>query len=66
MKLLVNGEDVTLPQGATVRSLLEALALGSGPVAVERNGEVVPRALHATTTLDEGDKVEVVHFVGGG
>ncbi len=66
MKLLVNGEDVTLPEGTTVRSLLDTLDLGSGPVAVERNGEVVPRALHPTTPLAEGDKVEVVHFVGGG
>lgn len=66
MKILVNGEDVTLPEGATVRSLIETLGLGDGPVAVERNGEVVPRARHSDTTIAEGDKIEVVHFVGGG
>jgi sulfur carrier protein len=42
------------------------LALGDGPVAVERNGDVVPRAEHASTRLERGDVVEIVHFVGGG
>jgi sulfur carrier protein len=40
--------------------------LTDGPVAVERNQEVVPRAEHAATRLDEGDSLEIVHFVGGG
>ena len=66
MKLTVNGEPFELSDGATVRALLDALALGPGPVAVERNGEVVTRATHGITTLEEGDLVEVVHFVGGG
>jgi thiamine biosynthesis protein ThiS len=66
MKLTVNGEPRTVDEGTTVRGLIEALGLGSGPVAVERNGDVVPRKEHLTTPLREGDVVEIVHFVGGG
>ncbi|HVY44745.1 MAG TPA: sulfur carrier protein ThiS [Minicystis sp.] len=62
----VNGERREVPAGTTVRGLVELLALGSGPVAVEKNGDVVPRAEHATTGLSDGDVVEIVHFVGGG
>ena len=51
MQLTVNGEAKTFPDGLTVRGLVEALALTDGPVAVERNREVVPRALHAATVL---------------
>lgn len=50
----------------TVAALLTSLGLGDTLVAVERNEEVVPRAKHAATLLHEGDRVEVVHFVGGG
>jgi sulfur carrier protein len=66
MRLTVNGEYKDAPEGLTVRGLVELLELGSGPVAVERNGEVVPRAEHASTALADGDNVEVLHFVGGG
>jgi sulfur carrier protein len=66
MILTVNGETHTVPDGLTVRALVEHLGLGGGPVAVERNGAVVPRAEHAATPLAEGDRVEIVHFVGGG
>lgn len=66
MRIEVNGEAREVTQGTTVSALLVALGLTDGPVAVERNLEIVPRAEHATTQLDEGDKLEVVHFVGGG
>ncbi len=66
MKVAVNGEPMDLKDGQTVRGLVERLGLHSGPVAVERNGAVVPRAQHANTSLSEGDIVEIVHFVGGG
>ncbi|NUO47524.1 MAG: sulfur carrier protein ThiS [Polyangiaceae bacterium] len=66
MRLVVNGEDQEAAEGTTVRDLLVRLGLGGGLVAVERNGEVVPRAEHAATALSDGDRVEVVHFVGGG
>jgi sulfur carrier protein len=66
MQLIVNGEAREVPEGLTVRGLVEHLGLTDGPVAVERNLEVVPRASHATTALTAGDVVEIVHFVGGG
>jgi sulfur carrier protein len=66
MLVTVNGEGRDVPGGTTVRGLIELLDLTGGPVAVERNGEVVPRAEHVATALAEGDVVEVVHFVGGG
>jgi sulfur carrier protein len=66
MRLTVNGDAHDVPNGTTVRALLELLALTVGPVAVERNGDVVPRAEHARAVLAEGDVIEVVHFVGGG
>ncbi len=66
MVLTVNGEARTFPEGLTVRGLIEALALTDGPVAVERNREVVPRAEHTATVLRDRDVVEIVHLVGGG
>jgi sulfur carrier protein len=66
MNLTVNGEAKTFPDGLTVRGLVEALSLTEGPVAVERNREVVPRALHADTVLLDQDVIEIVHLVGGG
>ncbi len=64
--VVVNGEARELAPEATVVTLLEALDLGGTLVAVERNGEIVPRAAHAATHLEDGDRLEVVHFVGGG
>jgi sulfur carrier protein len=66
VRIQVNGEPRELPDGTTVVLLLERLGVTSGPVAVERNTEIVPRAEHASTVLHEGDEVEVVQFVGGG
>lgn len=66
MTLTVNGEAREVPDGLTVRQLIEHLGLVEGPVAVEKNREVVPRAEHATTPLNVGDVIEIVHFVGGG
>lgn len=66
MEIRVNGEARTVPDGLTVRGLVEHLGLTAGPVAVERNRAVVPRAEHATTPVEAGDSFEIVHFVGGG
>lgn len=66
MQVTVNGEGHEVREGTTVRGLIEQLMLTDGPVAVERNGEVVPRAAHESTVLAAGDVLEVVHFVGGG
>jgi sulfur carrier protein len=66
MVVTLNGEERGVPDGVTVRGLIEHLALSAGPVAVEINREVVPRAEHATRTVAPGDLVEIVHLVGGG
>ena len=66
MQISVNGEAHEVPEGTTVRGLVEILGLTDGPVAVERNREVVPRAEHSSAALAPGDVVEIVHFVGGG
>ena len=66
MRLTVNGEEKQVARTTTVKQLLATLGLQDTLVAVERNEEVVPRALHESTELREGDRVEVVHFVGGG
>jgi sulfur carrier protein len=66
MKVTINGNMNDLPDGLTVRGLIEHLGLTAGPVAVERNREVVPRAEHAATRVVDGDVLELVHFVGGG
>lgn len=66
MNVQVNGEAREVPEGTTVRRLVEMLGLTDGPVAVERNGEIVRRAQHTTEALAEGDVIEIVHFVGGG
>jgi thiamine biosynthesis protein ThiS len=66
MRLTVNGDPVDLEGPLTVRQLVERLNLEGGPVAVECNREVIPRASHAEHALNDGDVVEIVHFVGGG
>ena len=66
MKLTVNGKAHECPAGATVSALLEQLTLTGRRVAVERNGEIVPRSQHAAVALAEGDQIEVVVAVGGG
>lgn len=62
----VNGEPRSVPGGSSVAALVRLLGLTSAQVAVERNGEVVPRREHETTALAEGDALEIVTFVGGG
>ncbi len=66
MNVSVNDESVEIQEGATVVDLLAQLGLGERRVAVERNLEIVPRALHAETVLSDGDRLEVVTLVGGG
>ena len=64
--MIVNGSTRKLPDGTSVEALIRELGLAGKPVAVERNREVVPRAQHPTTILADGDRLEVVTFVGGG
>ena len=62
----VNGEARPVPAGCTVSQLLALLEIDPVRVAVERNLDVVPRRAHGETVLAEGDRLEVVTFVGGG
>lgn len=62
----LNGRPHTLREPASVAALISGLELRSEQVAVERNGEVVRRAAHASTMLSAGDVIEVVTLVGGG
>ena len=63
----INGEKRPVPDGSTVRSLLEGLGIADrNGTAVAVNMEVVPRRAHATTVLQAGDRVEIVQAVGGG
>ncbi|QFU31593.1 sulfur carrier protein ThiS [Brevundimonas sp. Bb-A] len=65
LRIQVNGDPREV-YATTVTELVEELALDPRKVAVERNLEIVPRSLHAVTALAEGDRIELVQFVGGG
>jgi len=67
MEVHINGESRTIPEGSTVRSLLEGLGIAEREgTAVAVNMEVVPRGAHVATALQAGDRVEIVQAVGGG
>ncbi|MEZ4599968.1 MAG: sulfur carrier protein ThiS [Syntrophotaleaceae bacterium] len=66
MNVIVNGHPKELPSASTVAMLLELLQLEPTQVAVERNLDIIPRDAFAATVLHDGDRVEVVRFVGGG
>ncbi len=69
LTVILNGQPRafdTLPQPANLEQLIGELGLKGDRVAVEHNGEIVPRAGWAETRLNGGDRLEVVHFVGGG
>ncbi len=66
MNVIVNGETRDLEDGCTVSRLVEELRLGDAPCAVEVNRTVIRKAEHVSTTLGEGDTIEIVTLVGGG
>jgi thiamine biosynthesis protein ThiS len=66
MQLFVNGEPKTHADGISLAQLIEQLGMKGDRVAVELNREIVPRAQWPDTQLHEGDRLEIVHFVGGG
>ena len=66
ISLTVNGAQHHFPQTPDVAQLLEQLALKGKRIAVERNGEIVPRSRFADEILSDGDKLEIVVAVGGG
>jgi thiamine biosynthesis protein ThiS len=66
MTIHLNGERQEVPEGLTLAALLEWLKLPADRVAVERNLSIVPRDRWTETRMEAGDRLEVVHFVGGG
>lgn len=66
MNLFLNGEPASVPDAVTVAAFLESLGMPQKGVAVERNREIVPKSTYATVQLAEGDRIEIVQFVGGG
>ncbi|WP_310593368.1 sulfur carrier protein ThiS [Pedomonas mirosovicensis] len=66
IQILLNGETKRLEGESTITDLLGTLGLEPGKVAVERNLEIVPKSAYEATKLADGDKLEIVHFVGGG
>lgn len=65
MQIQLNGEPFELPDAQSVADLLARLELGGRRVAVELNLDIVPRSRHASTALKDGDRVEIVHAIGG-
>lgn len=66
MTIFLNGEKKEIPQELTVAGLLQHLDIKPGRVAVEINEEIVRKAAYADVAVKEGDRVEVVQFMGGG
>ena len=66
MRIVLNGDNVETKNGSSIAGLLTQLDLGTERVAVEVNHDIVPRATYETHVLEDGDRVEIVHFVGGG
>jgi sulfur carrier protein len=66
MQVMLNGEPSEIGNNSTVAALLDSLAIGRERVAVEVNNDIVPKARYEAHLLCEGDKIEIVHFVGGG
>jgi sulfur carrier protein len=66
MQILLNGETIEAKDGSSIAELLTQLGIGLERVAVEVNMDIVSKAQYGTHTLAGGDRVEIVHFVGGG
>ena len=66
IELVINGEPRSFPAPLNVAQLVQALDLAGKRIAIERNGEIVPRSQHADTALADGDRLEIVVAVGGG
>jgi sulfur carrier protein len=66
MQLVINGESRSFSGLDDIAALVIALGLDTRKVAIERNLEIVPRSLFAKTPIADGDRIEIVHFIGGG
>ena len=66
VEIILNGETRRLDAPLSVRGLLESLGLDPAKIAVERNLEIVPRSAYGRTPIADGDRIEIVSFIGGG
>ena len=66
MQIVLNGTSAETADGCTVETLLQQLGISRERVAVELNGDIVPKADYEMQLLSDDDKIEIVHFVGGG
>lgn len=66
IQVIVNGQARSLERPLPVSGLIEQMSLGGKKIAVERNGEIVPKGLHQKTLIENGDRLEIVVAVGGG
>ena len=66
MEITLNGEKFTLETGSNIVNLIDKLDLNADKLAIESNLEIVPKSKFAMTIIEEGDKLEIVHFIGGG
>jgi len=66
MNIVLNGQPHTLDEACSVADLVQALGHADKRIAVERNGEIVPRSQHVDVLINEGDRLEIVVAVGGG
>lgn len=66
IQVTVNGAAQRFEQPLPVSALIEKMALAGKKIAVEKNGEIVPRSLHPATMVENGDRLEIVVAVGGG
>lgn len=66
LELTANGAIMQLESTATIADLIQQMGLGERRLAVERNGDIVPRSLYTRTQLSTGDCIEIVVAVGGG
>lgn len=66
ISVTINGEEQVLDTAVCLEDLLIILGLTKGKVAIERNLEIVPRSRYSETMVQDGDRLEIVHFIGGG
>jgi len=66
MTIFINGERHDLTEGMNIEVLLRELEMEGMRLAIELNSEIIPRRLYPSTTLEDGDEIEIVHAIGGG
>lgn len=66
ISIRLNGDNIMMPRGSTLRDLLDRLGKDPRTVAIEHGGSIVPRSRYDETVLEDGDVLEIVHFVQGG